>query len=167
MNHSGTVSSLCRRQILVVMQREVVGAKTVAQSIFPRRDFLGFAEFDKRRVVGVAALCPQRAFMLAIGFKPCGQCRADFNQAAAARLGFRGGNGDMSRRAENILPRQTLGFLQSNPGQTLQRDNRAHGVVCRFQHGRNSAGRKKSVSPLSAFCRFMPDASIKRWFAGK
>ena len=50
MNHGGTVSSLCRRQILVFMQREVVGAKTVAQSIFPGRDFLGFAEFDKRRV---------------------------------------------------------------------------------------------------------------------
>ena len=58
MNHGGTVSSLCRRQILVVMQREVVGAKTVSLSVFPGRDFVGFAEFDKRRVVGVAALCP-------------------------------------------------------------------------------------------------------------
>jgi hypothetical protein len=91
----------------------------MAQSVFPRRDFDGFAEFDKRRVVGVAALCPQLAFMLAIGFKPRGQCRADFNQAAAAGLGFRGGNGDVSRRAENILPRQPLGLLQPNPRQIL------------------------------------------------
>jgi len=100
MNHGGTVSSLCRRQILVAVLREVVGAKRMTQSVFPRRDFLRFTEFDKRGVVGVAALCPQRAFMLAIRFNPCGQCRADFNQAATARLGFRGRNGDMLRRAK-------------------------------------------------------------------
>ena len=68
MNHSRAVASLCRRQILIAVQREMIGTERMAQTIFARWDFDGIAKFHKCRVVGVAALCPQLAFMLAIWF---------------------------------------------------------------------------------------------------
>src|ERR1017187_2322361 len=111
MNHCRTVARLSRRQILVAVQGKMVGAKRMAQSVFPGGDVYGFAKFHKCGVVGVAALCPQRAFMLAVGFKPCGQRGADFNQPPAAGFGFRGGNADVSRSEEHTSELQSPMYL--------------------------------------------------------
>src|ERR1035437_8863482 len=111
----------------------MVGAKRVAQTIVSRWNLMIDAEFRKIRVESVAALIPERPFVFSIWLKPRLQCRADFNQPAAASFGFRGGNGDVSCRDKNVFPCEPQSFRTPNPCQTLQRNNRAHGRVSILQ----------------------------------
>jgi len=106
-NHRRAVARLLCGQVLIRVQREVVGAKGVAQSVVFAGDFRLFAEFAIMFLKFCFFTRPKFAtFTDAIRFKPRLQSRADFHKATLAGFAFARCDFNVFRHTPHVRPIQ-------------------------------------------------------------
>jgi len=152
-------------QVFVAVEREVKRAKAVAQPVAAGWDFERLTQPDKRPHIDVnpGGLVPYAACHSPKRFQPCGQRRANLNEAAAACLCVLRGDFDMAGDAKHVFPCQAQCFLKAKAGQPLQGDYGANRAFRRFEQAAQFIGPVEVGRAVSSCSICIASASIKRW----